>query len=83
MTKKQPPKPTKRIVAAINDEKNRIKAVRFEGNKTFTPLDKAIEMADKGMIERTHVVRRENARTHIRTNADGVQKNNLDDIAGS
>ena len=39
-------------------------------------------MADRGEIENTHVVRRSNAKIHLRTNADGAKGNNLDTMAG-
>jgi hypothetical protein len=39
-------------------------------------------MADRGEIDKTHVVRRENAKTHLRNNPDGRRANNLDDMAG-
>jgi hypothetical protein len=40
-------------------------------------------MAGSGReIQNAHVVRREGAKTHLRTNPDGRRSNNLDDMAG-
>lgn len=71
----------KKIIDAVNDSKGNVKAVLLEGNTTFTPKDTAIRMADRGQIANAHVVRRENAAPHLRTNADGQKRNNLDDMA--
>lgn len=72
---------TKTIIDAVNDTEGNIKAVRFEGNATFTDLKTAIRMAERGEIERVHVVRRMDANTHLRTNRDKSQANNLDELA--
>jgi hypothetical protein len=71
----------RKIVDAKNDSKGNVKAVLLEGNKTFTDKETAIRMADRGDISNAHVVRRENAVTHLRTNPDGSRKNNLDEMA--
>lgn len=72
---------SKKIVDAKNDSKGNVKEVLLAGNKTFTPLETAIRMADRGQIANAHVVRRENAATHLRTNPDGSRQNNLDEMA--
>lgn len=72
---------SKKIIDAKNDAKGNVKEVLFEGNKTFTPLDTAIRMADRGQISNAHAVRRENAATHLRTNPDSSVRNNLDQMA--
>lgn len=72
----------RRIVDARADSEGDITHVRFEGNQRFTSVVTAIPMADRGEIENTHVVRRSNAKTHLRTNADGAKGNNLDTLAG-
>ena len=74
--------PKKHIVDAVADADGDITKVRFKGNQRFTDLDKAIEMADRGQIDNAHVVRRRNAKTHLRTNPDGQKGNNLDYMAG-
>jgi hypothetical protein len=38
-------------------------------------------MADRGEISVAHVVRREGAKAHLRTNPDGREHNNLDFLA--
>ena len=71
----------KKIVDAVNDSKGNVKAVRFEGNKTFTPLPTAIRMTDRGEVAGAHVVRPKDAATHLRTNPDRSTGNNLDTMA--
>jgi len=73
--------PPKKIVDAVNDSKGNIKAVRFEGNKSFTPLETAIRMTDRGEVAKAHVVRPKDAATHLRTNPDSSTNNNLDKLA--
>lgn len=72
---------SKRIIDAKNDDKGRVKEVRFAGNSGFTDRETAIRMADRGQVEGTHVVRRNNAIPHLRTNPDGLERNNLDKLA--
>jgi len=71
----------KRPIDAKNDAKGNIAAVKLSGNQGWTDLQTAIRMADRGQIEGVHVVRREGAKTHIRTNPDGREGNNLDHLA--
>jgi hypothetical protein len=58
----------KRIVDARLGGDGRTTHVRFEGNRRFTPVIRAIAMADRGEVENAHVVRRRNARPHLRHN---------------
>ena len=71
----------KKIVDAKADAKGNIKAVRFQGNKTFTGIKTAIRLAEKGDISNAHAVNRKGAVKHLRTNPDLLRKNNLDDMA--
>lgn len=71
----------KKIIDAINDSQGNVKAVLLSGNSTFTPKDRAIRMADRGEIKNAHVVRRQNAEPHLRSNPDGSKRNNLDTMA--
>ncbi|MEP0314209.1 MAG: DUF3892 domain-containing protein [Hyphomonas sp.] len=73
---------TRKIVDARADKDGDITHVKFKGNERFTSVERAIPIADRGEIENTHVVRRENAKTHLRTNRDGRERNNLDWMAG-
>lgn len=72
----------RKIVDARADSEGDITHVLFKGNQRFTSVEKAIPMADRGEIENTHVVRASDKKTHLRTNPDGRQNNNLDDMAG-
>jgi len=72
----------KEIIDARADRNGDITHVLFKGNQRFTPVERAIGMADRGEIKDTHVVRRHNTRPHLRTDADGRQRNNLDYMAG-
>jgi hypothetical protein len=74
--------PKKTIVDARADDEGDITHVRFEGNSRYTPVEQAIPMADRGEIENTHVVRRSGAKTHLRTNPNGREHDNLDYLAG-
>jgi len=68
----------KQIVNAQADQNGNIKAVKLEGNKTFTPIETAIKMTEKEQIDAV-VVTPQNAKQHIRTKP-GSEKN-LDDMA--
>ena len=73
---------SKKIVAAKTDSDGDITAVLFQGNTTFTPLDTAIRMAERGQIENAHVSHTGKGRPYLRTNPDGRERNNLDYMAG-
>lgn len=72
----------RRIVDARADKDGDITHVRLSGNDRFTSVERAMPMADRGEIENAHVVRRANAKPHLRTNRDGRERNNLDWMAG-
>jgi hypothetical protein len=71
----------KKVIDAKNDAKGNISHVKLSGNQGWTPLDAAIRMADRGQIDKVHVVRPADAKTHIRTNPDSRVGNNLDTLA--
>lgn len=73
---------SKKIVDAKADSDGDITTVRFQGNATFTPLDTAIRMAERGQIENVHVSHTGEGRAYLRTNPDGRERNNLDHMAG-
>lgn len=73
---------TRKIVDARADGEGDITHVKLDGNTRFTSVERAIPMADRGEIANAHVVRRSNAKTHLRTNPDGRTRNNLDEMAG-
>ena len=77
MTKK------KVIVDARADIDGDITHVKFKGNQKFTPVSIAIPIADRGEIEKTHVVHSRVAKTHLRTNRNITICNNLDTMAGN
>lgn len=72
----------RKVVDARADREGDITHVKLDGNKNFTPLKKAMELADRGEISNAHSVRRSNAKPHMRSNPDGKKSNNLDDMAG-
>lgn len=74
---------TRKIVDARAGSTGDITHVRLEGNKRFTSLERAIPIVERGDVSNAHVVRRNNAKPHLRTNPDGRRANNLDDMAGS
>ncbi len=74
--------PKRHIIDARADSEGDITHVKFEGNARFTSVDQAIPMADRDEIDNAHVVRRRNARVHLRTNPNRKKSDNLDDMAG-
>lgn len=75
--------PKKRIVDAKADKDGDITHVRFAGNKTWTTSERAIPMAERGLIENTHAVYPTDGRkVHLRTNPNHRRVDNLDDMAG-
>lgn len=73
----------RKIVDARQDEKGNISQVRLEGNKNFTPVGTAIDMAKRGDIANAHAVSRRDGKEYLRTNPDRKTGNNLDEMAGS
>lgn len=71
----------RKIVDAKADDKGNIKAVKIQGNETFTPLDTAIRMTEKGKVDAV-VVKQKDGEKHLRTRPDSKKGNNLDDLAG-
>lgn len=72
----------RKIVDARADSKGNISAVRFQGNKNFTAVKRAIPIVAREGSPNAHVVRSRGAKTHLRTNPDGHKANNLDQMAG-
>jgi hypothetical protein len=70
----------KKIIDAKNDSDGNVKSVLLQGNKTFTPIETAIRMADKGKIDAV-AVHPLKAKDHIRTKPDDIKNNNLDELA--
>ena len=72
---------TKKVVDARADEKGNIKSVLFDGNSRFTPIEAAINMADRGEIENAHAVHPKVRDPYLRSNPDSKKGNNLDEMA--
>lgn len=72
---------TKKIIGAREDKKGNIKEVQFEGNKTFTKIEKAIDMAKAGKIENVNVSTSKNGTKYIRKNPNGSKADNVDTLA--
>lgn len=70
----------KKIVDAKNNLDGTVKTVLLDNNKTFTPIETAIKMADKGQIDAVPV-RPKKGKDHLRTKPDGKKYNNLDELA--
>ena len=73
---------SKKIVDAKADSNGNIIGVLFQGNSSFTPLETAIRMADRGQIENAHAVHPSAGNSYLRSNPDGKIGNNLDYLAG-
>jgi len=72
----------KRIIDARSDSNGRTTSVRLSENTSFTPVDTAIRMADRGQIDGAHVVRPICREPYLRTNPDGKPGNNIDTLSG-
>ena len=73
---------TKKVIDAKEDKDGNITSVKLSGNTTFTPLETAIRMADKGQIENAHAVHpKDGTKDYLRTNPDNKKGNNLDEMA--
>jgi len=72
----------KKVIDAKQDSKGNITAVKLSGNSSYTPVETAMKMADKGQIDNAHSVRPQSgAKPHLRTNPDKLERNNLDEMA--
>lgn len=73
---------SKKVVDARADKKGNISHVLLSGNATFTPVERAVRMADQGRIHNAHAVHPKSGPAYLRTNPDGRERNNLDHMAG-
>jgi hypothetical protein len=73
----------RKVVDARQKKDGNISHVLLDGNQNYTPIDKAVEMADQGKIENAHAVRPKGRDPYLRTNPDNQTNNNLDDMAQS
>lgn len=72
----------KKVIDAKQDSNGNITAVKLSGNTTYTSVETAMKMADRGQIENAHSVRPKTRRKpHLRTNPDRQKGNNLDEMA--
>ena len=71
----------KKIVDAKRDSDGNISGVRLEGNVSFTPIERAMDMAERGQIENAHVMHLRNGSRYLRSNPDQEQGNSLDEMA--
>ncbi|TMP88007.1 DUF3892 domain-containing protein [Pseudoalteromonas ruthenica] len=69
------------IVDARCDSKGNITHVKLDGNSSFTSVQKAMPIAERGDIQNAHVVHRKHTNNYIRTNPDKSHANNLDEMA--
>ena len=71
------------IVDARADDKGVITHVKFDGNQTFTSIERAIPIVEREGCENAHVVKPPKGAKHLRTHPDGRAGNNLDEMAKS
>lgn len=71
----------KKVVNAKQGDDGNISHVLLEGNQNFTPIDKAISMAEQGKLENVHIVNKSDGSQYLRSNPDSKIQNNLDDMA--
>lgn len=70
------------VVGARADKDGDITHVLVQGNQRYTPVQQAMNMADRGELSNAHAVRSNVAKDHLRSNPDGKTGNNLDTMAG-
>lgn len=75
---------SRKVTGARADDNGNITHVQIQGNSRMTPLDQAMNMADRGELSNVHSVRPPTggAKPHLRTNPDNRGTNNLDHWAG-
>ena len=73
--------PGRKVVDARNAPDGTVSHVKIAGNTSWTPVETAMRMADRGQLSNAHTVNRVNAKPHLRTNPDGAERNNLDYMA--
>ena len=71
----------RKVIDARNAPDGTVSHVLIEGNARFTSVENAMRIADAGGLSNAHSVHRANAKPHLRTNADGKERNNLDWLA--
>ncbi len=71
----------RKVVDARQDKKGNISHVQLEGNKNYTPVETAINMAKRGELANAHAVSRRDGKEYLRTNPDTRASNNLDEMA--
>ncbi len=71
----------KKIVDARENEAGVIEAVKFKGNKNFTNIEKAIEMAKEEKIEDVNISISKNGKEYLRKNPNDSKEDNLDTLA--
>ncbi len=69
----------RKVVDAKANAAGKITAVKLEGNKNFTSLEKAINMTENGDVDL--VVVNVKDKKHLRTRPNEKTKDNLDDLA--
>ncbi|MHA1597933.1 MAG: DUF3892 domain-containing protein [Alphaproteobacteria bacterium] len=73
----------RKVVDARENSEGDITHVKIQGNQKFTPVETAMDMADRNELSNVHSVRdNPNAKDYLRTNPDGSKGNNLDTWAG-
>lgn len=70
----------RKITDAKRGSDGNIDKVKLEGNKTYTSVTKAVEMAEKGLIDAVPVTKSDGSQ-HIRSPSNGSTKDNLGTLA--
>jgi len=70
----------KKIVKAKRNNDGIVTAVKFDGNKTFTELNTALNMAKNDKIKNVHVSTSSKNNEYLRSNPNKNKKDNLNNI---
>jgi hypothetical protein len=72
----------RKVTDARQDEDGNISHVQLDGNRKFTSVDKAVEMAEQGRIANAHSVTKRDGSKYLRSNPNSKSNDNLDEMAG-
>lgn len=73
----------RKVTDARSDDKGNITHVKIEGNERFTPVQTAVNMADRSELVNAHAVHPKDGNAYLRTNPDNTTADNLDTMAGA
>jgi uncharacterized protein DUF3892 len=71
----------RKVVDAHADKNGNITSVKIKGNKSFTPLNVTIKIAERNELSNVIAVHPKNGNPYLCSKPDSNKNNNLDDLA--